>query len=110
MPKWLFSTLFLISFIIGGLWASLLGSFTLFLALIGGCFAKTKLSWCSQFLAALGLLIGVFPLWGAVAVLTSDTTTSIVFSLQIILMPCLWLIGAWLQVRFGHRWLAHLKH
>lgn len=107
--SWLVSVMLFLSFVVLGLFASLLGSITLLLALLAGYCAKIKFSWPWQFWSALGLLLGVMPFWAAIAYLTSDVTTSIIFSLQIIGAPLLWLAGAWLQVRFGHRWWSQLR-
>lgn len=108
--QWLGSFFCVIIFALLGFWFSLLASLALPLVLVLGYLIKIKISWRLQWLSAIGLLVGVFPLWASVAWLTSDTTTSLVFSVQIILVPALWLLAAWLQVRFGHRLWAHLRH
>ena len=83
--------------------------FALLLVLLGGYLFKIKFPWSWQWLTAIGLMLGVAPLWVAVAVLTSDLATSIIFSLHIIAVPAFWLLGAWLQLRYGHRLWSKLR-
>jgi hypothetical protein len=92
-----------------GLMLSFFVHFAVPLVLLAGYLVKIKFSWSWQWLTAIGLMLGVSPLWVAVALLTSDTTTSIIFSLHIIGVPAAWLLGAWLQMRYGHRWWPRLK-
>ncbi len=107
---WPISLLLFVISVLLGLMLSFFVHFAFLLVLLGGYLVKIKFSWSWQWLTAGGLMLGVAPLWVAVAVITSDFTTSIIFSLHIIGVPAAWLLGAWLQMRYGHRWWPRLKH
>lgn len=97
-----FSTnlLFFLAAVLGGAMISLWGPIALLAIPIAGYFARMIMSRQMHGLVALGLTIGVAPLWGMIIFLTSDYTASIVWLIHIILVPILWLVGAWVNVRW----------
>jgi hypothetical protein len=98
MSRWLWLLGLIVGVIMIGVWASVFGPIILFIIPVVAYVAKMRLSWQFHLLIALGLTIGVIPLWGFMALMAQERVASLVIALNIVAMPAMWVLGGLLQV------------